>query len=87
MGKAGDGVDVAPVTWAAVGVSVRRSGEDGGEDAELRAGISNCPVAWTAIGSGEGHLDEVGSKEMELGACAGEEWSWVPHVGVGGRCV
>ncbi len=35
MGEAGDGVDVAPVAWAAVGVGVGRSGDDGGEDAEL----------------------------------------------------
>jgi hypothetical protein len=85
LGEAGDGVDVTPVAWAAVGVGVGRSGDDG-QEAELGAGISNSPIAWAAIGGGEGGLDEVGSEEMKLGAGAGEEWSGVPHVGVGGCC-
>jgi hypothetical protein len=60
LGEAGDSVDVASVVWAAVGIGVGRSGDDG-EEAELGAGISNGPIAWAAIGGGEGGSNEVGS--------------------------
>jgi hypothetical protein len=85
LGEAGNGLDITPVAWAAVGVGVGRSGDDG-EEVELGAGISNGPIAWAAIGGGEGGSNEVGNEEMELGAGAGEEWSGVPHGSVGGRC-
>ncbi len=84
MGEAS--VDVTPVAWAAVGIGVGRSGDDGSEEAELGAGISNGPVARATVDGSEGGSDEVSGKDMELGAGAGEEWSGVPHVGVGGRC-
>jgi hypothetical protein len=84
LGEAGDGVDVTPVAWAAVGGGAGRSGDGGGKELELKTGISIGLVAWAAVGCSDGGSSEVGGKEIVLGAGAGEEWSWVPHVGVWG---
>ncbi len=71
------------VSWAAVRGG---TGGIGGEEKELGAGEVVALFVWTAICGGEGGSSEVGDDEMELGAGAGEEWSGVPNVSVGGHC-
>ncbi len=51
-----------------------------GGSGEAGAGADVALIASAAVGSGKGF------EEMVLGAGAGEEWSRVPHVSVGGRC-
>jgi hypothetical protein len=86
MGEVEDGADVAADSWAAVRWGAGSSGGVGGREMGLGAGEVGALFASTAICSGEDNSSGEGGDETELGAGAGEEWSGVQKVGVGGSC-
>ncbi len=86
MGEVGVGADVAAASWAAVRGGTGGSGGVGREELGLGAGEAVAFFALTVICGGKGVSSGEGGNETELGAGAGEEWSGVQKVGVGGRC-
>ncbi len=86
MGEVDDRADVAAASWAAVRWGAGGSGGVGEEEMGLGAREVGAFFALTAICGGKGGSSGEGGNEMELGAGAGEEWSGVQKVGVGGCC-